>query len=106
VSTLEGGFSDYLRLYFNLTKTHILGITNFNLTMEPIAIIGFAFKLPQGADDSELLWKILEEGRNVMSEWPPSRINIESFYNPDVRKRNAVRPTHIRTFRKFEVNDC
>lgn len=63
--------------------------------MEPIAIIGFAFKLPQGAKDSESLWEILEEGRNVMTDWPESRINLDSFYDANPRNQNSVRLTYV-----------
>jgi acyl transferase domain-containing protein len=60
--------------------------------MEPIAIIGFSFGLPGGAEDDSSLWQILESGRNVMTEWPSSRANIQTFYSddPDSRQINVV----------------
>ncbi|ESZ94756.1 polyketide synthase [Sclerotinia borealis F-4128] len=58
--------------------------------MEPIAITGFAFKLPQGAEDERSFWDILEEGKNVMTPWPESRGNIDAFYNADPTVKNMI----------------
>jgi len=58
--------------------------------MEPIAVIGFSFKLPQDADDSSSFWEMLEAGRNVMTEWPSSRVNIDAFHNSDASQKNTV----------------
>lgn len=59
--------------------------------MEPIAIIGLSFKLPQSAEDESSFWEVLENGRNVMTEWPESRLNIDGFYSPDSTEDNIVR---------------
>ncbi|KAF2868562.1 polyketide synthase PksD [Massariosphaeria phaeospora] len=58
--------------------------------MEPIAIIGLAFKLPQGAEDDSSLWDILEQGKSVMTSWPKSRANIDAFYESDVDRLNTM----------------
>lgn len=58
--------------------------------MEPIAIIGTSFKLPQSIDDDLALWDLLENARNVMTPWPESRLNLDAFYNPDQSKPNSV----------------
>lgn len=58
--------------------------------MEPIAIIGFSFRLPQGAEDEASFWEMLENGRNVMTEWPKSRANIGALYNGQPRANNTV----------------
>lgn len=50
--------------------------------MTDIAIVGVSFKMPQGAIDEDGFWDILESKRNVMTEWPASRIDIDSF-NPE-----------------------
>lgn len=59
-------------------------------TLEPIAIIGVAFKLPQGAEDEASLWEILEKGKNVMTPWPESRANVDAFYKPEANLKNTV----------------
>ncbi|KAH8722886.1 polyketide synthase PksD [Phaeosphaeriaceae sp. PMI808] len=58
--------------------------------MEPIAIVGLAFRLPQGAEDDSSLWNILEQGKNVMTPWPKSRANIDSFYDSSGDRLNTV----------------
>jgi acyl transferase domain-containing protein len=62
--------------------------------MEPIAVVGFAFKLPGGANSTEKFWEIIESGRNVSKEWPRTRLNIESFHDVDPRNPNSVRYSH------------
>jgi acyl transferase domain-containing protein len=59
--------------------------------MEPIAVIGFAFKLPGGANDEESLWKIVESGKNVSKDWPSSRINLNSFHDANPSNTDCVR---------------
>ncbi|KAJ8116684.1 hypothetical protein OPT61_g1936 [Boeremia exigua] len=54
--------------------------------MEPIAVVGIAFKLPGGANNEESLWEMIESGRNVSKDWPSSRVNVDSFY--DARSSN------------------
>ncbi|KAI0377960.1 hypothetical protein F5Y04DRAFT_168710 [Hypomontagnella monticulosa] len=49
--------------------------------IEDIAVVGFSFKLPQDVNDDSSLWKVLEDRRNLMTGWPESRINAESFVN-------------------------
>ncbi|KAJ4288369.1 hypothetical protein N0V90_011603 [Kalmusia sp. IMI 367209] len=58
--------------------------------MEPIAIIGFAFRLPGGANDESSLWTLLQENRNVMTEYPQSRVNIDAFYDPGKKRNNTL----------------
>lgn len=58
--------------------------------MEPIAIIGQAFRLPDGAEDDSSFWDMLKDGRNVMREWPEDRANVENFYKPDSGVKNTA----------------
>ena len=44
-----------------------------------IAIVGYSFKLPQDVDDDSSFWELLLKRRNLMTEWPQSRINAQSF---------------------------
>lgn len=46
---------------------------------DDIAIVGYSFKLPQGIDDDFSFWEVLQDRRNLSTEWPASRINIDSF---------------------------
>ncbi|KAI1410735.1 hypothetical protein F5Y13DRAFT_201943 [Hypoxylon sp. FL1857] len=58
--------------------------------MEDIAIIGLSFKLPQGAEDESSLWSVLQERRNLRTEWPKSRLNIDSFYDTGSDRANNL----------------
>jgi hypothetical protein len=59
--------------------------------LEPIAIIGFSMRFPQEATSPDGLWKILMDGRSVMTEIPPERFNINGFYHPDASHSGTVR---------------
>jgi acyl transferase domain-containing protein/enoyl-CoA hydratase/carnithine racemase/acyl carrier protein len=50
-----------------------------------IAIIGMAGQFPK-AEDIRQFWRNLEQGRECISEIPPTRWSLEEFYDPD---RNA-----------------
>jgi acyl transferase domain-containing protein len=67
--------------------------------MEPIAVIGFAFKLPGGANDGASLWEIIESGKNVSKEWPTSRLNVQSFHDVDTQNQNTVWQSHLHRWR-------
>lgn len=57
---------------------------------EPFAIVGYAFKLPQEADDEAGFWEVMQTKRNVMTEWPEDRVSIEGFEDGGVRRPNMV----------------
>jgi acyl transferase domain-containing protein len=46
---------------------------------EPFAIVGLSLKLPGGVIDEKSLWKVVESATNLRSEWPESRILLDSF---------------------------
>ena len=48
---------------------------------EPIAIIGMSCRVP-GAESSEAFWELLANGVDVISEVPPSRWDIDAYYDP------------------------
>jgi acyl transferase domain-containing protein len=47
--------------------------------VEPIAIVGMSFKMPQEAVDEPGLWDVLERGKNLMTEWPKNRVAVDAF---------------------------
>ncbi len=53
------------------------------LKHEPIAIVGMACRFPGEADDLEGYWRVLDEGRSVISEVPADRFDIDALYDPD-----------------------
>ena len=50
---------------------------------EPIALIGVGCKLPGNITTKEELLIALREGRDLISEVPPDRWNVDAFYDPD-----------------------
>ena len=50
---------------------------------EPIALIGVGCKLPGNITTTEGLLAALREGRDLISEVPPERWNVDAFYNAD-----------------------
>ncbi|EWG35889.1 hypothetical protein FVEG_00079 [Fusarium verticillioides 7600] len=60
-----------------------------NDKMSDIAIVGYSFKLPQGAEDDDVFWDVLENRRNLMTEWPESRVKTDSFANNKHQKWNG-----------------
>lgn len=59
--------------------------------LEPIAIVGISLKYPQDATGPEAFWKLIQEKRCTMTEWPSDRLNIDAFYHPDKKKNSTVR---------------
>jgi acyl transferase domain-containing protein/acyl carrier protein len=48
-----------------------------------IAIIGMGCRLPGGVCSPEAFWGLLRDGIDAISEVPPDRWNVDSYYHPD-----------------------
>ncbi|MGE3984096.1 MAG: type I polyketide synthase, partial [Dehalococcoidia bacterium] len=59
---------------------------------EPIAIVGYAARFP-GAPTAEAFWKLLEQGRDAVTEIPADRWDVDAFYDadPDVPGKMVTR---------------
>ncbi len=57
---------------------------------DSIAIVGVSFHLPGEVENESSLWHMLEHRTNAMTEWPESRINLDSFYDADPSSHNRV----------------
>ena len=53
------------------------------LEAEPIAIVGMGCRLPGGAQNPAAFWRLLEEGRDAITEIPKDRWDLDLYYNPD-----------------------
>ena len=55
-----------------------------------LAVVGMSCRLPGGANDLELFWKLMEEGRDVHTEVPPDRFDLATHYDPTGKTENAT----------------
>jgi acyl transferase domain-containing protein/acyl carrier protein len=53
---------------------------------QPIAIIGMGCRFPGGANSPQTFWQLLKEGVDAITEIPPTRWNVNAFYDPDQEK--------------------
>ncbi|KAL9043691.1 MAG: hypothetical protein Q9214_003130 [Letrouitia sp. 1 TL-2023] len=54
-----------------------------------LAVVGMSCRLPGGANDTELFWKLMEEGRDVHTRVPADRFDLSTHYDPDGKIENA-----------------
>ena len=59
-------------------------------SLEPLAIVGFSLNFPQEMKSAEDFWSLLVQRRNVSSDFPEKRMNIDSFYHPDKNRKDTV----------------
>jgi phthiocerol/phenolphthiocerol synthesis type-I polyketide synthase B len=50
---------------------------------EPVAVVGMGCRLPGDVDGPESLWRLLVDGKDVISEVPADRWDAEEYYDPD-----------------------
>ncbi|RMD42781.1 hypothetical protein DV735_g2314, partial [Chaetothyriales sp. CBS 134920] len=55
-----------------------------------LAIVGMSCRMPGGANDTELFWELLEQGRSTITTVPPDRFNLETHYDPTGKTENAT----------------
>jgi acyl transferase domain-containing protein/NADPH:quinone reductase-like Zn-dependent oxidoreductase/aryl carrier-like protein len=53
---------------------------------EPIAVVGIGCRFPGGANDPDAFWNLLANGVDAITEVPPDRWNVRTFYDPDRSK--------------------
>ncbi|KAE8383479.1 hybrid PKS-NRPS [Aspergillus bertholletiae] len=73
---------------------------------KPVGIIGSACRFPGGANSPSKLWELLKDPKDVVSEFPPDRLNLSSFYHEngehhgstDVENKSYLLSEDIRLF--------
>lgn len=70
--------------------------------VEPIAIVGYAFRFPEDAVDDQQFWNMMMEKRCVSSDAPTDRWNVAGWHHPDKRRRGQVRDPTSNTTRTRE----
>lgn len=55
-----------------------------------LAIVGMACRMPGGANDTELFWRVMEEGRDVHTTVPADRFDLSTHYDPTGQTDNAT----------------
>ncbi|PYH88109.1 hypothetical protein BO71DRAFT_489013 [Aspergillus ellipticus CBS 707.79] len=61
--------------------------------LEPIAVVGMSIKLPEDGDTPEGFWRMMEEKRCAMKEWPADKMNLEAFNYRD--SKNFIPGAHL-----------
>ena len=72
---------------------------------EPLAIIGMGCRLPGTIETLEDYWQVLIRGKNVISEVPLSRWNIDTLYDPNPRTKGKIALRHggfLKEIRDFD----
>ncbi|THV53463.1 hypothetical protein BGAL_0050g00300 [Botrytis galanthina] len=70
-------------------------------TVEPIAIVGMACKLPGDVNSPSELWDMLVNGRTGQCDLPSDRWNMDAFYHP----KGADRPGSMSTKGGYFLKD-
>lgn len=55
-----------------------------------LAVVGMSCRMPGGANDNELFWKLMAEGRDVHTQVPPDRFDLSTHYDPTGKTENAT----------------
>src|SRR4051812_2317632 len=54
---------------------------DFNRHIEPIAVVGMSCRFPGDATDLGGFWKLLSDGRHILSNIPKERFDADPYYD-------------------------
>lgn len=60
------------------------------MASQDIAIIGLSFKFAQDVEDTSSFWEVLRSGRNLKTDWPQDRVQLDAFYDDRSSQNNKV----------------
>ncbi len=75
-------------------------------SVAPIAIVGLGCRFPGGATDGDTFWRLLDEGRDAVTEVPSSRWDLESFFDPDPEASGKIATRHGGFLPEIETFDA
>jgi asperthecin polyketide synthase len=92
LSSIESGLPTVTVIKHDLIdwadKEH--GGTSHSVKHSKLAVVGLSCRLPGGANDPELFWKLMVDGRDVHTEVPADRFDLETHYDPSGKTENAT----------------
>ncbi|GFE68913.1 type I polyketide synthase [Chroococcus sp. FPU101] len=59
------------------------------MSSEPIAIIGIGCRFPK-APNPDAFWQLMRDGKDAITEVPPSRWDLNLYYHPDFKEPNKT----------------
>ncbi|MEC9464966.1 MAG: SDR family NAD(P)-dependent oxidoreductase, partial [Myxococcota bacterium] len=83
IEALTGYLLDELTLDTEVREVRVVPARVAAPADEPIAIISMACRFPGQVETPEDLWTLLSEGRSGVSTVPPSRFDVERFFDPN-----------------------
>lgn len=71
---------------------HANGVTGDQPLQDPIAVVGFACRLPDECDSPQAFWKFLERGGVAKNEPPASRYDLKTHYDGTRKDKTMASP--------------
>lgn len=81
--TLETSYTPHISVKVESKKK------DYSVNDRDIAVIGFSGRFP-GASDIHQYWDNLIQGRDCVTEVPPTHWNVDEYYHPDIRTPNKT----------------
>lgn len=60
-----------------------------------LAVVGMSCRLPGGANDTELFWNLVAEGRDVHTTVPPDRFDLSTHFDPTGQVENSTQTPYM-----------
>jgi acyl transferase domain-containing protein/NAD(P)-dependent dehydrogenase (short-subunit alcohol dehydrogenase family) len=76
----------------NTQKAEVLGPSN-HYSEDPIVVVSAACRVPGNVNSTDEFWEMLMSGTDCVTDIPPSRFDIDPFYDPNL---NAIGRSYTR----------